>query len=301
MSRKMWRRAAVVASTLALAGVFVHTAPVQAAEEAKGPNTGKISLRAGVDFPTAYMFRGILQEDEDFIAQPFGEVTVKLHEGSGPLNSVTTTLGIWNSFHSGPTGSEGATEDPKSWYELDFYGGVNFTFLEKLQAGVIYTAYISPNDSFHTINEIALRFAFDDKELLGAFALSPSVLIAFEIEGQADTGHAGHGEGVYLQLGIQPGFTLIEDKNYPVTLSFPVTVGLSLDDYYEFGTGDDDTFGYLNVGALFGMPLAFIPSSLGSWEIHAGVQFFFLGDNLEAVNDGDAFKAVGLIGLSVTY
>jgi hypothetical protein len=296
MSHGLWNRVVIGASLLALAGLVCDTTVSHA--QSAGPNTGKISLRAGVDFTTAYMFRGILQEDEDFIAQPFGEITITLHEGSEALNSVTTTLGIWNSFHSGPTGGDGPTDDPKSWYELDFYGGVNFTFLEKFQAGVIYTAYISPNDSFGTVNEIALRFAFDDKDLLGAFALSPSILIAFEIDGQAD---GGAHEGIYLQIGIQPGLTLIESEEYPVTLSFPVTVGLSLDDYYEFGTGDDDTFGYLSLGAVFGMPLAFIPASFGSWEIHAGVQFFFLGDNLEAVNDGDSFKALGVIGLSVTY
>jgi len=44
-SRKKWRRAAIVVSTLALAGLFLHTAPAQAAEEAKGPNRGNVSLR----------------------------------------------------------------------------------------------------------------------------------------------------------------------------------------------------------------------------------------------------------------
>ncbi len=47
MSHKKWRCAAIAVSTLALAGLFSHTAPVQAAEEDKGPNRGNVSLRTG--------------------------------------------------------------------------------------------------------------------------------------------------------------------------------------------------------------------------------------------------------------
>ena len=108
MSHKKWRCAAIVVSTLSLAGLFFHTA-AQAAEEAKGPNRGNVSVRTGVEFPTHYFFRGILQEDHGFIAQPFLEATVKAYEGSAPLNSVSVTGGIWNSFHSGPTGADGPT------------------------------------------------------------------------------------------------------------------------------------------------------------------------------------------------
>ena len=49
------------------------------------------------------------------------------------------------------------------------------------------------------------------------------------------------------------------------------------------------------------MPLSFIPAAYGTWEIHAGVHFLFLGDNLEAVNHGDSFEAVGTFGISMTY
>jgi hypothetical protein len=273
----------------------LHTTPVQAAEEAKGPNRGNVSVGVGVEFPTAYFFRGILQEDDGFIAQPFLETNIKVYEGEGPLNSVSAKLGVWNSFQSE---SPGLPEDPKGWYEADLYGGLTFGLFEKLQAGVIYTAYISPNDSFGTVQEIAFKLAFDDSELLGPFALSPSVLFAFELEGQAD---AGADEGVYFQLGIQPGFKLLEDTSYPVSVTFPMVLGLSLDDYYEFNTGNDDTFGYFDLGLVVGIPLAFIPAAYGAWEIHAGVHFFFLGDNLEAVNGGDSFEAVGTFGISMTY
>ena len=295
MSHRKWRCVALVVSTLALAGLFLHTAPAQAAEEATGPNRGNVSVGLGVEFPTAYFFRGILQEDRGFIAQPFLETNIKVYEGEAPLNSVSAKLGIWNSFQSQ---SPGVPSDPTSWYEADLYGGLTFGLFDNFQAGVLYTAYTSPNGSFKTVQEIAFKLAFDDSKLLGPFALSPSVLIAVELAGQAD---AGADKGVYLQLGIQPGFKLFEDAKYPISVTFPMTLGLGLDDYYEFNTGNNSTFGYFDLGLVAGIPLSFIPAAYGTWEIHAGVHFLFLGDNLETVNRGDSFEAVGTFGISMTY
>ncbi|MFQ5882976.1 MAG: hypothetical protein ACE5I9_10980 [Candidatus Methylomirabilales bacterium] len=293
MSQAKWERIAILASALALAGLFLGTSVVRA-----GENKGKISLSAGVDFPTAYFFRGILQEDEDFIAQPYLETTINLYEASEALNSVSATLGIWNSFHAGPTGGSGTNNDPRIWYEADLYGGLTFGLFEDWEAGVTYTAYTSPNGAFTTVQEIAFSLSFDDSDLLGAFALSPTVLVAIEIDEQAD---GGTDEGVYLELGIEPGFTVIESKDYPVSLAFPVTLGLSLDDYYQDSSGDDDTFGYLDAGIVASMPLGFIPADYGSVKVFAGVHFLVLGDNLEAVNTGDDFEAIGTFGISLAY
>ena len=84
------RRWQMVSGALALsvvldaAPVFAQTPPAtppaaaateaKPAEEAKGPNAGRVSISAGVDWTTAYFFRGIKQETEDLILQPYGEV-----------------------------------------------------------------------------------------------------------------------------------------------------------------------------------------------------------------------------------
>jgi hypothetical protein len=54
------------------------------------------------------------------------------------------------------------------------------------------------------------------------------VLLAFETSGQAD---AGTDRGGVIQIGVAPGLTLVEEAAYPLTLSFPVAVSLSLHDY----------------------------------------------------------------------
>ena len=133
---------------------------------------------------------------------------------------------------------------------------------------------------------------------MGPFALNPTFLIAFEIDGQAD---AGADKGVYAQIGIAPGYTFLAESPYPITVSVPLSVGLSLSDYYEFGTGSDDTFGYFSGGVTVAVPLAFIPPDFGKWLVKAGVTVLYLGDNLKAINDGDRVQAIGTVGLAFSY
>ena len=270
-----------------------------APEEAKPVNTGRLSISAGVDWTSAYFFRGIKQETEDLILQPYGELTFKLVEHAGALTSLSLTAGMWNSLHTGPSGSDSLTAtEPKVWYELDGYFKLSAVLLEDLTAAVIYTAYLSPNNVFNTVQEVALGFSYNDAKLLGPFALNPSVLLAFEFDGQAD---AGAQEGVYAQFGIAPGYTFLADSAYPLTLSVPLAVGLSLSDYYEFNTGSDDTFGYFSAGATLSVPLAFIPPEFGKWLVKGGVQVLYLGDNLKAINDGDEVQVIGTLGVAFSY
>ena len=291
-------RGGVAAALAILVGVACCPPDVVAQEE-KGPNTGRIAISAGVDFPTDYYFRGIVQETSDYIIQPYGDLTFKLWDGVPAFGSLALTIGTWNSLHGGPTGVEGPNTDPKMWYESDFYTKVGWTMFEDLSAGVIYTAYMSPNDFFTTTQELALSLGFNDSKLLGPFALNPSLLLAFEVKGQAD---AGDDKGVYLQLGLAPSYTFNAGSQYPVTLSVPLLVGLSLDDYYEFGTGEDSTFGYFQGGVGLSMPLAFIPASLGSWQIKAGVNVLHLNGNVRDVNqDRDRTEIIGTVGLAFTY
>ncbi len=297
--RRGWQVAsvAVVAAALIIAG-FDGAAHAQD----KGPNTGRVSLSMGMDWTTDYFFRGILQEDQDYILQPYAEVTFKLMEGEGAFTNLGLTVGLWNSLHGGPTGTGGgsSTQDPRMWYEADFYAKLSATLFEDLTVAMIYTAYTSPNGRFTSVDELAFSFSYNDSKLLGPFALNPSVLLAFELDGQAD---GGSDEGTYLQIGLAPSYTFNDKGTYPMTLSLPITLGLSLSDYYErVGVGgDDDTFGYLSIGLAAGVPLKFIPASYGTWTAKASLTFITLGDNLKAVNNGDSSKFIGTLGVAMTY
>jgi hypothetical protein len=248
------------------------TAPTPAQAAAPAPAPKNWTFTAGVDFPTAYVFRGIMQEREGFIAQPFVDLGVSL--GSG----VSLNVGNWDSLHSGPTGT---------FYEADYYAALNFT-AGKLKPGVLFTSYTSPNDRFGTVHELAGVLAIDDSA--SAFPVNPKITLAFELsDNQAD---GGENKGTYLELGIRPAI-----KAHPkVTLAIPVKLGLSVKDYYE---GYSDNFGFFDLGLQASIPVA--SGKAGSLELHGGFDLLWLGADLKVLNDNDGFKPVGLIGFTFTY
>ena len=269
------------------------------------PNTGKVSFTTGIDFSHAYFFRGIKQAREGFIAQPYADINFNVYaddDGSG-LNGITYTLGQWNSLHTGPTGSDRPSDsgpgNVKAWYESDFFTGFALA-IDNWEAGITYTSYLSPNDSFGTVQEISFGLAMDDTSLLGGFSLQPHVMMAVEMKGQAD---GGDSEGVYLEFGVEPGTDIVEGV---ASVTFPVTLGLSLSNYYENGVDStlpgafSDTFGFFDLGAVVAVPMP-MPEDYGSWELTGGFHIMSLGSYLESINDGDSVQAVGSIGFSIGY
>jgi hypothetical protein len=159
-----------------------------------------------------------------------------------------------------------------------------------LKPGVLYTSYTSPADSFKTVHELAGVLAVDDSA--NAFPLSPKLVLAFELgDNQAD---GGSDKGVYLELGVKPGIKLAPKA----TLLIPVKLGMSLKDYYEGALGND-RFGFFSGGLQLSVPA--ISGKSGSLEVHGGIEFQRFGDNLRALNEGDAVKPIGLIGFTYTY
>ena len=61
--------------------------------------------------------------------------------------------------------------------------------------------------------------------------------------------------GVLLELGIHPRFEVLRLAGRPITVSFPVSIGLSLGDYFESPDSDDDEFGFLRSGMQVSLPL----------------------------------------------
>ncbi len=290
---------------LALAGAVVGTMmmpAISSAQEAAGPNTGKLSLEAGVDFVSHYIFRGISQENEGIMAQPWANLGFSVYKSDGPVSNVKIVTGLWNSFHTEPTGFTGG------YYEADIKVGVEATVMEKWNAAVSYIWYVYPDPAISTIQEVDLRIGYDDTgvfpDIMGRpFALQPYVLLAFETQNPNTRNNA-----IYAEVGIAPSWTIDTVQDWPVTLSVPVTVGMSLDDYYLDATGNDDFFGYVSVGVKGSVPLKFIPSDYGQWSATAGVVFYYLGDNAaDAASpaitgaSGNQFQVVGLLGVAMKY
>lgn len=289
-SRKNGTRApAVLAGVLAAAMVsFAVPNPATAQDD---PNPGALTFTGGIDFPTIYFFRGIRQEaDPKLTAWPYGDLGIALFSGDGGVKSVGVNVGVWNSLHTGSSGTNGVSGH--AHYEEDFYATLALGFGGGVTVGATYMALTSPNLMFNTVKEFQLKVS-------KAHMLAPYGFLAMELtdDGQAD---AGSNKGTYLELGVAPSFPLMPDGP---TLAIPVKIGLSLKDYYE-GPDGDNKFGFFDVGGLITVPLKGIPSRFGAWNIHGGVDFLFLGDGTKFVDSEGELKdnkIVGLFGIGVGY
>jgi hypothetical protein len=286
-----WLRAAVCASLVSLllpAGVSAQA----------DPNPGALTFTGAFDVPSLYLFRGIRQEtDPGLTMWPYADLKIDLMTGgSGSVTSSAVNFGVWNSLHTGSSGSD--PTDGKVHYEEDFYAAFTLGFAGATSFTTQYTAYTSPNGRFTTVKEVLFKVA-------QASRYAPYGLVAFEFDtepgrGQADGGSDG---GTYLELGIGPSWPL----GGSTTLAVPVKLGMSLSDYYEHPvTGEDNKFGYFDIGALVTVPLTGVPSRFGSWNVHFGGDYFALGETTEFFNansEGETsqHKVVGLFGIGVSY
>lgn len=283
--RVFGRTARVAVSAMALV-VGVSGAAFARQAAPPDPNPGAITFTGGVDVPTKYVFRGIVQEaDSKLTLMPYGDIGIALASGDGAIKSASINFGVWNALLTGSSGLDGALG--KLHYEEDFYATLNLGFGGGVSLGTTYTAYTSPNGAFGTVHELAFKVA-------KSHWLAPYGLLAFELDGQAD---ANFNEGTYVELGVGPSWPLAEGK---ATVSVPVKVGLSLNDYYE-GPDGDEKFGFLNVGGLITVPLSAATNKFGAWSLKGGVEFYRLGDTTSLFNNGDKGKVVGTFGVAVVY
>lgn len=309
-----WRQWRAVVAGFALLSAMAGPLPVSAQQadmwaqapgatalsegEDMAPNTGRVSLSLGADWASAYYFRGIVgTENGGSNVQPYAEIGFKLLEDVGPLSSLVFAPGIWNNFHYGD-GTVVDPSDPRFWFESDLYLKLTATWRDVLTTAITYTYYTSPNDSFPTFADVGVSFGLNDSKWLGNFALNPSLLFAFETKGEALVS-ANDKKGIYMGLGLAPGYTFFTDSTTPLNVSLPMTFGFSLKDYYTVDGGQ--TFGYFSGGPLFTAQLKFIPPEYGNWSLRAGVQLLVLNSNLETVNSGESFVPIGSIGLAMTY
>jgi len=271
-----------------LAAALLCFGAAATARAQEDPNPGALTLTGGFDVPSLYYFRGIRQEADPSLTQwPYADLGLALYAGDGGLKSVGINVGVWNSLHTGTSGSGGSASSLH--YEEDFYTTLSLGFGGGVTVGTTYMALTSPNSMFATVKEMQFKVS-------KAHFLAPYGFVAFELsdKGQAD---AGLKKGTYLELGVGPSWALGTSK---VTLAVPVKVGLGLKNYYE-GPEGDSKLGFFDVGGLVTVPLSGIPAQYGSWNIHGGADVLVFGDTTKAFNAGDKSKVVGLVGIGFSY
>ena len=294
--RGVRRVATALAAATLMVGLSVGQAWAQAAPAPADPNPGAMTFTGNIDFLNQYMFRGIRQNSTGMAMWPSGDLGIAAYSGDGGLKSVGVNFGVWNSLHTGDSGSDGPSG--KLWYESDFYATLGLGFGGGVSLGTTYTAYTSPNNAFTTVKEIMFKLGVDDTPMLGKAAMKPYVILAFEMDtdiarGQADGGAEG---GKYLEFGVAPGYA-----GSRASLAVPLKLGFSMGDYYEHPlTGEDNKFGYFSIAGIVTVPMG-PTTNYGAWNIHFGAEYQALGTTTKFFNGGEGSQFIGSVGIGFTY
>jgi len=289
---------------LSLSMLTLLLASPMLADDPAPKETPLITGVAQLDVTNAYYFRGILQEKQGAVLEPWMELYANLYSSEdGFLRGVTLGAGIWNSVHSERTAH---SNGPQWWYESDLYPLLTLQFAGGVSLTTVYYLYTSPNAAFSNTQELNFKLAWDDSDTFGKFAVHPWVNLAIETNNQSFGPYSGEG----LQLGIAPVLYASQADKYAVTVTAPCELGLALSDYYEGvdhtpaqgnGGHGENTFGYANIGLLASIPLSFMPEQAGAWTLSVGGKYYAFSETLETANKGRSTYPVGTISLGVAF
>jgi hypothetical protein len=244
----------------------------ESVEPAAPESKGGFAIDVTVTFPTSYVFRGYVIEEDHFLVQP--EIT--LYYGIPVGDSILWPyIGAWMNLTDAP-----APGDPEWFNEIDAYVGFEYEFGEFTLEG-IYTWYTSPADFFDDVHEVGLQ-------LRHSHFLQPSAAIYYEICNKSGE------ENTYIELGLKP--KLEPPPIQPLKLEFPLVLGLTPDEYYTDDDGDGQICGYASGGITATWALS------EDWLLEAGVDYIhMLADSTEESNDGDESQVVGRFAVKFAH
>lgn len=253
------------------------------------------SWTASLRYESDYFFRGIAQRTDSFNLQPAASLSATIIREDA--FSLALVGGVWNNF-SDDTAPGAIGSFREHWYESDLYAGVSLA-LDRFTLSSIYTWYLSPSSDFTSYDDLTTTLSLNDAGLWdddARFALNPWISLAVETRNAA----AGPDSGVWLGLGLRPTINFGDTPIGAFALSFPLGVGLGLDDYYQRADGSSDTFGYFETGVSASFTLS---DHLGpaSPTLDLGVRHLWLDGMTEEANGDDDSELVFTIGLTWAF
>ena len=256
------------------AAFLIETA---AAQDAVSPELQpRVSGSAQVGITDKYIYHGYVLENQGAIIQPEFEVLARFYAGDGVLTKASVRLYVFSSFQTHESRDEQVDAMIRSWYELQVEMGIVLELAKHFTFSASYVRFESPNHAFIAVNAAEFILSVDDSDWLGAYALHPHVSWFRPFPGGWDSSD----EGSYFEFGIEPERAFGKSER-PVTISFPIAVGLGQKRYYL-----GEHFGFFSAGVSVSVPLAFIPSSWGEWNFGLSGTYYRLGRNVANWSNG---------------
>jgi|GEM_PF-6313444 len=211
------------------------TPAVQAA-----PAAPPVSGDAGAEVVSAFVFRGIVYEDEGLLLQPYANLRLQLRDGP-TLQNLRLSLGYWASVNSVQTD---ASQMPRALYEIDVVPALLVDLPAGLSSELRYTAFLSPNGGFDGAHELGLYLRH--RAATGPLRWKTELLVA----GPTVTEGARYTYG-HLQVRAAHG-AWSEGDRY-VDLFAPLRLGANLRGEDEVGqVGAQPRYLQLGLGGAYG-------------------------------------------------
>ena len=188
--------------------------------EPPATNNGKVALSVGSDFTTAYFFRGILQERDGFIWQPYGGVRHQARtrtSGTAFDRQHRLSIGTWNSIQSNADPVLGKRSGQLVRVRLSW----SASRLGLCGASLSRTSSTSPTRTrTERSRRAGARLTIASTTASGSVRSRSSRRCswAFEVD---NTAIGYRSEGMYLELGVKPAVVIVEEAEYPLTLALP--------------------------------------------------------------------------------
>ncbi len=240
-SRRSCRRAGrrggyrLLALVLATAASAHPSCPVQGQENPS--ESERLTLKASLDVPSRYLFRGYELDERGAVFQPGVSVHTRFHASSrGFVRGLSAEAFAWSSIHAGSRAFPGNL----GVFEVDLGASIEASFSGNRSASLVFTSYFAPGGAFEAIHELGLAMALGVIGEENRLALLPSVFLAKEFY------DGGGPEDTYLEVGAN----LSLPATGVVRWTLPLTVGMSVDGFYRNVSGGNEWFGFVGTGLL---------------------------------------------------
>lgn len=246
-----------------------------------------IQLSGGIDFASAFYFRGYLQADHGLIAQPYLNVFTARSLGEDVV--VRPYVSFFNSTHFA------SNHRMSDMTDVMLGAVVN-------RGGLIVDtryAYYTMNPLMRSnVHELGGKASFDVLSLRPEpskpLGLRPFVGLYGELSDENGT------EDLFLNLGLEPSWRF-ELAGARVAVGLPLDWGLSGEDYYLNNNGSNAFFGYFSTALTTSVVLP-VSDRFGQWFLNTSLQYLHLGaDSVLAINGGDQDEFIGKLGVSFVY
>jgi hypothetical protein len=247
------------------------------------------AIEITVDYLSQYFYRGYNVVPKGWIVQPNIDFSYTVYE-AGDL-SITPHVAGWFNLTE-----EKGPQSPEHLAEADLFTGVAFGYGNfELLAEYNFQGYPSRygiDEGSGEVEEVQFILSYDDSAhwpddspLAGVF---PYAGYYHEIDD-----HNDDDRNAYVEVGVEPALQDFTVAGRAVTVSFPLTVGLSTDSYYTGAAGHNETLGFYLVGVK-------ATAALGEhWTLIGEVDYLRLESaSVIDANDGNEDEVIARVGVS---